>query len=397
MLPEDSPARLDLFRTSAAILEPAGYGYVETPAFEDTELFARGVGESTDIVQKEMFTFDDMGGRSLTLRPEGTAPICRAYVEHGMHKRPQPVRLWYWGPFFRHEAPQAGRFRQFSQVGAEVMGSDDPAIDAEVIALLADLLHDAEARELRLRLSSLGTLETRREYSEELKRYLHDRADDLSADVKTRIDANPLRAFDSSDPGTQAVMKEAPTLLERLSSEDAEHFSEVRALLDAANIEYEIDPALVRGLDYYTRTVFEFTSDALGAQSGVGGGGRYDGLVEQFGGPPTPCIGWAAGVERILLAAGQEAREGPGVEVFVAVPKEERRQEGFRLWMRLRTEQSVLMGEPGRSMKGQMKQADRMGARWTVIIEEEGFELKDMQSGDQRSVATADELMEALK
>jgi histidyl-tRNA synthetase len=397
VLPEDSPARLDLFRTSAAILEPAGYGYVETPAFEDTELFARGVGESTDIVQKEMFTFDDMGGRSLTLRPEGTAPICRAYVEHGMHKRPQPVRLWYWGPFFRHEAPQAGRFRQFSQVGAEVMGSDDPAIDAEVIALLADLLHDAEARELRLRLSSLGTLETRREYSEELKRYLHDRADDLSADVKTRIDANPLRAFDSSDPGTQAVMKEAPTLLERLSSEDAEHFSEVRALLDAANIEYEIDPALVRGLDYYTRTVFEFTSDALGAQSGVGGGGRYDGLVEQFGGPPTPCIGWAAGVERILLAAGQEAREGPGVEVFVAVPKEERRQEGFRLWMRLRTEQSVLMGEPGRSMKGQMKQADRVGARWTVIVEEEGFELKNMQSGDQRSVATADELMDALK
>ena len=397
MLPEDSPARLDLFRTSAAILEPAGYGYVETPAFEDTELFARGVGESTDIVQKEMFTFDDMGGRSLTLRPEGTAPICRAYVEHGMHKRPQPVRLWYWGPFFRHEAPQAGRFRQFSQVGAEVMGSDDPVIDAEVIALLADLLHDAEARELRLRLSSLGTLETRREYSEELKRYLHDRADDLSADVKTRIDANPLRAFDSSDPGTQAVMKEAPTLLERLSSEDAEHFSEVRALLDAANIEYEIDPALVRGLDYYTRTVFEFTSDALGAQSGVGGGGRYDGLVEQFGGPPTPCIGWAAGVERILLAAGQEAREGPGVEVFVAVPKEERRHEGFRLWRRLRTEQSVLMGEPGRSMKGQLKQADRVGARWTVIIEEEGFELKDMQSGDQRSVATADELMDALK
>jgi histidyl-tRNA synthetase len=396
VLPEDALGRLDLFRESAAILEPAGYGYVETPAFEDTELFARGVGESTDIVQKEMFTFDDMGGRSLTLRPEGTAPICRAYVEHGMHKRPQPVRLWYWGPFFRHEAPQAGRFRQFTQVGAEVMGSDDPAIDAEVIALLADLLREAEARELRLRLSSLGTLETRREYSEELKRYLHGRADELSADVKERIDANPLRAFDSSDPGTQAVMKEAPTLLEWLTPEDAEHFGEVRGLLDATGIEYEVDPALVRGLDYYTRTVFEFTSDALGAQSGVGGGGRYDGLVEQFGGPPTPCIGWAAGVERILLAAGRELVSGSVVEVFIAVPKEERRQEGFRLWRQVRGERSVLMGEPGRSMKGQMKQADRVGARWTVIVEDDGFELKDMKSGEQRPIASADELMKAL-
>jgi histidyl-tRNA synthetase len=396
VLPEDALGRLDLFRESAAILEPAGYGYVETPAFEDTELFARGVGESTDIVQKEMFTFDDMGGRSLTLRPEGTAPICRAYVEHGMHKRPQPVRLWYWGPFFRHEAPQAGRFRQFTQVGAEVMGSDDPAIDAEVIALLADLLREAEARELRLRLSSLGTLETRREYSEELKRYLHGRADELSADVKERIDANPLRAFDSSDPGTQAVMKEAPTLLEWLTPEDAEHFGEVRGLLDATGIEYEVDPALVRGLDYYTRTVFEFTSDALGAQSGVGGGGRYDGLVEQFGGPPTPCIGWAAGVERILLAAGRELISGSVVEVFIAVPKEERRQEGFRLWRQVRGERSVLMGEPGRSMKGQMKQADRVGARWTVIVEDDGFELKDMKSGEQRPIASADELMKAL-
>jgi histidyl-tRNA synthetase len=254
----------------------------------------------------------------------------------------------------------------------------------------------AEARELRLRLSSLGTLETRREYSEELKRYLHGRADELSADVKERIDANPLRAFDSSDPGTQAVMKEAPTLLEWLTPEDAEHFGEVRGLLDATGIEYEVDPALVRGLDYYTRTVFEFTSDALGAQSGVGGGGRYDGLVEQFGGPPTPCIGWAAGVERILLAAGRELVSGSVVEVFIAVPKEERRQEGFRLWRQVRGERSVLMGEPGRSMKGQMKQADRVGARWTVIVEDDGFELKDMKSGEQRPIASADELMKAL-
>jgi histidyl-tRNA synthetase len=398
VLPEESPARREILSLSSAILDPAEYGYVETPVFEDTELFARGVGESTDIVQKEMFTFDDMGGRSLTLRPEGTAPICRAYVEHGMHKRPQPVRLWYWGPYFRHEAPQAGRFRQFTQVGAEVLGSDDPAIDAEVIALLAEILQEADARELRLRLSSLGTAETRREYSEELKDYLRKRQDKLAPDVQARIDSNPLRAFDSSDAGTQAMMKEAPTLLDRLAPDDAEHFGEVRGLLDAAGIEYEVDPTLVRGLDYYTRTVFEFTSDALGAQSGVGGGGRYDGLVEQFGGPPTPGIGWAAGVERIVLASGKEHGSPSGVSVFVAVPKEERRREGFQLWRRLRSgKRSALMGEPGRSMKGQMKQADRVGARWTVIVEENGFELKDMASGDQRPVATADELMEALK
>ena len=395
MLPESH--RLDLFRLTSAILEPAGYGYVETPAFEDTELFARGVGESTDIVQKEMFTFEDMGGRSLTLRPEGTAPICRAYVEHGMHKRPQPVRLWYWGPFFRHEAPQAGRYRQFTQIGAEVLGSDDPAVDAEVIATLADLLRDAETRDLRLRLSSLGTAETRREYSEELKGFLRGRVDELSPEVRARIDVNPLRAFDASDEGTRAVMSSAPTLLDRLAPDDAAHFDEVRGLLDAAGIAYEIDPALVRGLDYYTRTVFEFTSDALGAQSGVAGGGRYDGLVEQLGGPPTPGIGWAAGVERILLAAPERPDAGRVAEVFVAVPKEERRQAGFQVWRRLRVERSAVMGEPGRSMKGLMKHADRVGARWTVIVEEDGYAVKDMQSGEQREVASLDEVLESIR
>jgi len=397
VLPEDAPGRLMLWGICAARLGAAGYGQLETPVFEDTELFARGVGESTDIVQKEMFSFEDMGGRSLTLRPEGTAPVCRAFVEHGMHKRPQPVRLWYWGPFFRHEAPQAGRFRQFTQAGCEVLGSDDPAVDAEVIGVLADILDEAGARDVRLRLSSLGTADTRRDYSEQLKSFLRAREDDLAPDVRERIDANPLRAFDSSDPGTQAVMKEAPTLLDRLADDDAEHFAEVRALLDAAGIEYEIDPALVRGLDYYTRTVFEFTSDALGAQSGVGGGGRYDGLVEQMGGPPTPAIGWAAGVERILLAAGGEEPSASGACVFVAVPKEERRAAGFVLLRRLlRERRSAVMGEPGRSMKGLMKHADRVGARWTVIVEEEGFALKEMASGDQRNIASEDELVEAL-
>jgi histidyl-tRNA synthetase len=378
-------------------LGAAGYGELDTPIFEDTELFARGVGQSTDIVQKEMFTFEDMGGRSLTLRPEGTAPVCRAYVEHGMHKRPQPVKLWYWGPFFRHEAPQAGRFRQFTQVGAEVLGSDDPAIDAEVIAVLADLLEAAGARQLRLRLSSLGTAETRRQYSEELKGFLREHADRLAPDVQARIDANPLRAFDSSDASTKTVMADAPQLLDRLLPEDAEHFTEVRALLDGADIGYEIDGTLVRGLDYYTRTVFEFTSDALGAQSGVGGGGRYDGLVEQLGGPPTAGIGWAAGIERILLASGEQPGTSGALYVFVVVPKEERRRAGFNVLRSLRQAGvSADMGEPGRSMKGQLKQADRVGARWTVIVEDEGFELKDMASGDQQPVAH-DQLLERMR
>jgi histidyl-tRNA synthetase len=397
VLPDDAPARLELFALTRDRLSAAGYGYFESPVFEDTELFARGVGESTDIVQKEMFSFEDMGGRSLTLRPEGTAPVCRAYVEHGMHKRPQPVRLWYWGPYFRHETPQAGRFRQFTQIGAEVLGSDDPAVDAEVIALLADLLEAAGTQGLRLRISSLGTAATRRDYGDELKAFLRAHAADLAPDVQARIEANPLRAFDSADPGTQATMREAPTLLDRLAPADAEHFAEVRALLDAAAIGHEVDPTLVRGLDYYTRTVFEFTSDALGAQSGVAGGGRYDGLVEQLGGPPTPGIGWAAGVERIALAAGEPPEGDAAPLVFVVVPGEQLRRAGFLLLRRLAREAvAAQMGEPGRSMKGQLKHADRARARFAAIVADGGLELKDMRTGEQRPVGE-DELVELAR
>ncbi|MDP8944269.1 MAG: histidine--tRNA ligase, partial [Actinomycetota bacterium] len=291
VLPEEGRRRRAVWRLCDEALARAGYGYAETPVFEDTELFARGVGEATDIVRKEMFTFEDQGGRSVTLRPEGTAGICRAYVEHGMHRLPQPVKVWYLGPFFRYEAPQAGRFRQFTQVGAEAIGSDDPSLDAELILLLAELLERAGTAALRLRLSSLGTPDTRRAYAEELRDYLRAREDQLSADVRDRLDANPLRAFDSEHPGTRDALAGAPKLLDRLEPADAEHLAEVRALLDDAGQPYEVDPTLVRGLDYYTRTVFEFESGALGAQRGVGGGGRYDALVEELGGPPTPAMG----------------------------------------------------------------------------------------------------------
>ncbi|MDQ6818281.1 MAG: histidine--tRNA ligase, partial [Actinomycetota bacterium] len=300
VLPEQA-VRYELVRERAErILGAAGYRRIETPTFEDTELFARGVGEATDIVQKEMYTFDDGGGRSLTLRPEGTAPVCRAYIEHGMHKLPQPVKLWYLSSFFRAEAPQRGRYRQFWQVGAEAIGAAGPETDAELIVLARELLEAIGAGDARLRLASLGTPETRSEYRQELVGYLRAHEDELSHEVRQRIDLNPMRAFDAGDPGTQAVMQGAPKLLDRLAPEDAEHFAQVRALLDQADFRYELDPTLVRGLDYYTRTLFEFSSDALGAQSGVGGGGRYDRLMQQLGGRPTPACGWAAGVERML-------------------------------------------------------------------------------------------------
>jgi histidyl-tRNA synthetase len=270
VLPDDADAREVVEREARQVLEAAGYRRIETPTFEATELFARGVGEATDIVRKEMFTFEDQGGRSMTLRPEGTAPVCRAYVEHGMHKLPQPVKLWYLSSFYRHEAPQAGRYRQFWQVGAEAIGSDDPAVDAEIIVLLADLLDALNTHGVHLRISSLGTPEARADYREELQSYLRANRDRLAREARERIELNPLRAFDSDDPGTREVMQGAPRLLDRLASDDLEHFAAVRALLDAADVPYEVDPTLVRGLDYYTRTVFEFESSELGAQSGVG-------------------------------------------------------------------------------------------------------------------------------
>ena len=347
------------------------------------------MGESTDIVQKEMFTFEDKAGRSLTLRPEGTAGICRAYIEHGMHKQAQPVKLWYRGPFFRHEAPQAGRFRQFTQVGAEALGSDDPSLDAELILLLGELIERVGAGPARLRLSSLGTPETRAAYLEELTAFLRAREDELSGDVRERLDQNPLRAFDADHPGTRAVMAEAPRLLDRLDPEDAEHFAAVRALLDAAGTQYEVDSTLVRGLDYYTRTVFEFESERLGAQAALGGGGRYDRLVEELGGQATPGVGWAAGIERMLLASEQEPPRQ--ARVYVALAKPGLMEDAFALARRLRDEGvRVEIEQAGRSLKGQLKQADRIGARVTVILGD-SVDVRDMESGEQQPAGGLEE------
>jgi histidyl-tRNA synthetase len=388
VLPPGGRRRQDVVAMASEVLGRAGYEPMETPVFEDTEVFARGVGESTDIVQKEMFTFEDKAGRSLTLRPEATAGICRAYIEHGMHKLPQPVKVWYAGPFFRHEAPQAGRFRQFTQIDAEALGSDDPSLDAELILLLAEIYERAGTGPARLRLSSLGTRDTRADYVDELREYLHAREGELSEDVRSRLDQNPLRAFDADHPGTQAVMKDAPLLLDRLAPEDAQLFAEVRALLDSAGMEYDVDPTLVRGLDYYTRTVFEFESDRLGAQAALGGGGRYDGLVEELGGPSTPGVGFAAGIERMLLAAGETDRDH-GIDVFVAGTG----RDAFLLVGQLRSSGlRAQMEQAGRSLKGQMKQADRLGARWTVILGDE-IEVKDMDTGNQQRAESVDDVL----
>ncbi len=398
VLPEDAARRELIEAQVKRVLGAAGYRRIETPAIESTELFARGVGEATDIVQKEMYTFDDGGGRSLTLRPEGTAPVCRAYIEHGMHKQPQPVKLWYHSSFFRAEAPQRGRYREFWQVGAEAIGSAAPETDAELIVLLSELFDTLGVRSTRLHLSSLGSPETRVEYREELTSYLREREDELSEDVRARIEVNPMRAFDATDPRTREVMKGAPKLLDRLAPEDAEHFAEVRALLDDAGISYELDPTLVRGLDYYTRTLFEFSSAALGAQSGVAGGGRYDRLIEQLDGPPTPASGWAAGVERMLLAAPELKIASELVDLFVALTSPAAARRAFNLAREARRAGLDAQLElTGRSLKGQLKHADRLGARYVAIIGDGEASLRDMQSGEQHELMAGDVIPTILR
>ncbi len=401
VLPADAERRAVLEAHAARILGAAGYGRIETPAFEATELFSRSVGEATDIVQKEMYTFGDGGGRSLTLRPEGTAPVCRAYIEHGMHKLPAPVKLWYLESFFRAEAPQRGRYRQFWQIGAEAIGAEGPETDAELIILLADIYEAIGVRDMRLRISSLGTPATRAEYREELTAFLHAHEDGLSPEVVARIDLNPMRAFDASDERTRRTMADAPLLLHRLADEDAEHFARVRELLDDAGLSYELDPTLVRGLDYYVRTLFEFTSDALGAQSALGGGGRYDGLIEEIGGPPTSGCGWASGVERILLATGEVPVAPESTDLFVAVAVREpgATRAAFGIANEARhAGLAARMELAGRSLKSQLKHADRIGARYVAIIsDDDATSLRNMESGEQTELRRADVIPSVLR
>jgi histidyl-tRNA synthetase len=375
-----------------------GYGRIVTPTFEETEVFVRGVGTSTDIVRKEMYTFEDQGGRSLTLRPEGTAPVVRAFVEHGMHKLALPVKLWYLAPMFRYEAPQAGRYREHWQIGAEAIGSADPLLDAEVIALLDTIYRRLGIPGLRLRLGSMGDPESRGPYRTRLVEYLERHRSSLDDDAQARMRDNPLRLFDTKDPRVAQVMAGAPTLLDNLSPAAQEHRERVLEALERLGIAYEEDPTLVRGFDYYTMTVFEFTSDRLGAQSAVGGGGRYDRLVEALGGPPTPGIGFGAGIERIILAmgAGEPGADGAVLDCYLAVPDAALRLEMLTLLERLRA--AGLRCESdlrGRSMKAMMRHASSLGARYAVIVGPRDYEegvatVRDMASGEQTKVPLGD-------
>ncbi|NUU20547.1 MAG: histidine--tRNA ligase, partial [Streptomycetaceae bacterium] len=374
-------------------LRDAGYQYIETPAFEDTGLFVRGVGESTDVVSKEMYTFQDRSGRSLTLRPEGTAAVVRSVLEHKLYAQRLPVKLWYFGSYFRYERPQAGRTRQFHQVGAEAIGSQDPLVDVEMIALAVEGFQKLGLRNFRLLLNSLGCKECRPVYRARLQEFL--RGLDLDDDTRRRIEINPLRVLDDKRPEVQAQLADAPLITDSLCEACATHHTFVRSMLDDLKIAYEDDPRLVRGLDYYVRTIFEFVHDGLGAQSAIGGGGRYDGLSQELGGPELPSVGWALGIGRTMLAMeaeGQGIETGADCDVYGVPLGEEARREVFKLVTALRLlDIPADMAFDGKKLKGSLKAADQSGARYAIVLGErdlaEGVaQLKDLTTGEQTSV-----------
>jgi histidyl-tRNA synthetase len=373
-----------------------GYARITTPAFEDTELFSRTAGAGSDVVQKEMYTFADRSDRSLTLRPEATAPIARAYLQHGLHREPQPVKLYTIAPMYRYSAPQRGRYREHWQLSVEAIGSADPAVDAELIQLYAELLGALEVSEWTLLLNSIGDERCRPAYLERLTTWLDDHAESLDEEVREKRATSPLRVFDVSGEAAQAALAGAPKIGESLCAECAEHFAEVRAFLDAYGVAYELAPTLVRGLDYYTRTTWEFVGPEGGAQSSLSGGGRYDGLVAQIGGPPTPGVGFGAGLERLDMAVG--AREGPSPEldVFLAFEDPARRVELLPALARLRAEgRKADTDYAGRSLKGQLTQAQRLGSRATIIARSEKLTVRRRGERDV-DVTTVEEALELL-
>ena len=374
-----------------------GYRRIQTPVFEDTELFARTSGAGSDVVQKEMYTFKDRSGRSLTLRADATAPICRAYLEHGLHREPQPQKLYTVAPIYRYAAPQKGRYREHFQASVEAIGSDDPALDAELIQFYSQLLDRLGVTEYRLELNSIGDAACRPAYIERLTAWLDAHDDVLDEDARQKRTTTPLRVFDVKDERVRAALEDAPKIGESLCAACREHFEAVRSFLDGYGIEYELVPTLVRGLDYYTRTVFEFIGPEHGAQSAICAGGRYDGLIEEIGGPHTPGVGFGAGIERLLIALEDAGVEPPGeepIDVFFA------RDEGpreliFELMARLRAAgRSADTDYAGRSLKGQLTQAGRLGARTTVVVGAEAATIRT--AGEQDVEVPLDRLAERL-
>jgi histidyl-tRNA synthetase len=372
-----------------------GYERIDDPAFEDTRLFARSVGEDTDIVKKEMYTFEDRGGNRLTLRPEGTAPVCRAYLEHGLQNLPQPVKLYYIASIFRYERPQAGRYRQHYQFGFEAIGDADPALDAEVIDMAWQFFLSVNLRHLSLQINSIGCKNCRPGYIAALKDYYVNYTHDLCPDCKTRLKRNPLRLLDCKKPSCQQIADSAPRSIDYLCPECDEHFSRLKRYLELLDLPFVVNHHLVRGLDYYTRTVFEIQPEGGGAQSTLIGGGRYDDLIEELGGKPTPAIGFAAGIERIILQLKKQNVAIPPLpkpQVFIAYLGDEAKDEAIKLASTLRRAGvGVIEALGNKSLKAQLRQANNLGARYTVIIGEQEVKtgtviLRDMTTAEQKTV-----------
>jgi histidyl-tRNA synthetase len=369
ILPSEQPHWRRAIGAAERLCALYGYRRIDTPGIEDTELFVRTSGEGSDVVQKEMYTFQDRGGRSLTLRPEATAPICRAYVERGMHRDPQPVKLYTIGPMWRYDRPQQGRYREHWQLSVEAIGSDDPAVDAELIRFYDELLGRLGVTDYVLELNSIGDANCRPAYLEQLERWLDEHDAELDDEARAKRGTTPLRVFDVKSKRVQEVLTAAPKIGDSLCEPCREHFEQVRAFLDALGVRYELRPTLVRGLDYYTRTTFEFRDEAIGAQDSICGGGRYDGLIEAIGGPPTPGIGFGAGIERLLLSIPEQEQEPERIDVFfIAEQGADRTAIAAALGELRRRGLSADMDYAGRSVKGQRTQATRLGARRVEVI-----------------------------
>ena len=394
LLPEEQKYRRYIESKAVALAQSYGYGRIDSPVFEDAGLFVRSVGEGTDIVEKEMYTFKDRGGDLVTLRPEGTAPVCRAYLEHGMHNLPQPVRMYYFCPVFRYERPQAGRFRQHHQFGVEVLGDANPAVDAEVIELAWRLMHSLGLTDIQLFINSIGDKESRPRYVEELKSYYAQRQDSLCDDCRNRLDRNPLRLLDCKVESCRAIGEDAPRSVDHLDDESLDHWTKLQDYLDAMDIPFQIDHRLVRGLDYYSRTVFEIQPVEAGAQSTICGGGRYDGLMEQLGGRPTPGIGFGSGLERLTLnlkRSGVEVPDEPAPSFLVANVGEAARLPALELASRIRrTGAGAILSSGARALRGQMRQANSLGIPYAIILGDDEIArgevvVRDMQASTQET------------
>jgi histidyl-tRNA synthetase len=395
ILPSEQPLWQWVSGEMADVCTLYGYRRIDTPAVEDTELIVRTSGGGSDVVQKETYTFMDRGGRSLTLRPEATAPICRAYVQHGLHREAQPQKLYTIGPMWRYDRPQRGRYREHWQLSVEAIGTDDPAIDAEIIQLYAELLRRVGVKDYVLELNSIGDGNCRPAYIERLSAWLDDHEEELDGEARAKRATSPLRVFDVKSERMQKLLAGAPKIGESLCEECREHFARVREFLAAYGVGYELAPTLVRGLDYYTRTTFEFKDEAIGAKDTICGGGRYDGLIEEIGGPPTPGIGFGAGLERLLLSIGEDRAEPLHVDVFFVCEDSADRAGVLPVMAELRRRGlRADLDYAGRSLKGQVTQANRLGAGWTVVVADSRATVREPGRPDW--TASLDELVDRL-